>query len=89
VHAAELLRRLRAELKAATFVPQGVREKAIGKASGKIRRLGIPTTADRVVQAVLKLVLEPIFEADFKPCSYDSRGVEPRTRSPRSTSSPA
>ena len=35
--------------------------------------LGIPTIADRVVQASLKLVLEPIFEADFKPCSYGFR----------------
>ena len=37
----------------------------------------VPTTADRVVQAALKLVLEPIFEADFKPCSY---GFRPRRR---------
>ena len=39
----------------------------------KRRRLGIPTVADRVVQASLKLVLEPIFEADFQPCSYGFR----------------
>lgn len=75
--AGELLSGLRAQLKAGQFVPQPVREKAIPKASGKIRRLGIPTTADRVVQAALKLVLEPIFEADFKPCSY---GFRPRRR---------
>ncbi len=75
--AAELLAKLRAELKARRFIPKRVREKAIPKASGKIRRLGIPTTADRVVQASLKLVLEPIFEADFKPCSY---GFRPRRR---------
>ena len=49
----------------------------IPKASGKLRRLGIPTVADRVVQAALKLVLEPIFEADFRPCSY---GFRPRRR---------
>ncbi|SED02468.1 RNA-directed DNA polymerase [Amycolatopsis tolypomycina] len=73
----ELLEELRAELKANRFVPRRVREKAIPKASGKLRRLGIPTTADRVVQAALKLVLEPIFEADFKPCSY---GFRPRRR---------
>ncbi len=72
-----MLDRLRDDLKAGRFVPQRVREKAIPKASGKVRRLGIPTTADRVVQATLKLVLEPIFEADFKPCSY---GFRPRRR---------
>ncbi|WP_328412935.1 group II intron reverse transcriptase/maturase [Nocardia sp. NBC_00403] len=72
-----MLERLRNDLKANRFVPQRVREKAIPKASGKIRRLGIPTTADRVVQAALKLVLEPIFEADFQPCSY---GFRPKRR---------
>ena len=49
----------------------------IPKAGGKLRRLGIPTVADRVVQASLKLVLEPIFEADFLPCSY---GFRPKRR---------
>jgi RNA-directed DNA polymerase len=58
--AAALLDRLRDELKAGRFAPQRVREKTIPKANGKIRSLGIPTTADRIVQASLKLVLEPI-----------------------------
>ena len=49
----------------------------IPKTGGKLRRLGIPTVRDRVVQAALKLVLEPIFEADFQPCSY---GFRPRRR---------
>jgi RNA-directed DNA polymerase len=75
--AGRLLGQLRDDLKAGRFVPQRVREKAIPKASGKLRRLGIATTADRVVQASLKLVLEPIFEADFHPCSY---GFRPKRR---------
>jgi RNA-directed DNA polymerase len=75
--AAGLLGRLREDLKAGRFVPQRVREKTIPKTGGKIRSLGIPTTADRVVQASLKLVLEPIFEADFQPCSY---GFRPKRR---------
>src|SRR5262249_54219821 len=41
--------------------------------SGKLQKLGIPTVADRVVQAAVKAVLEPIFEADFLPCSYGFR----------------
>ena len=45
----------------------------IPKASGKLRALGIPTVTDRVVQAALKMVLEPIFEADFQPVSYGFR----------------
>ncbi len=75
--AEELLMGLRDDLKARRFVPQRVRQKTIPKASGKVRSLGIPTVADRVVQASLKLVLEPIFEADFKPCSY---GFRPKRR---------
>jgi RNA-directed DNA polymerase len=64
---------VRAQLKAGTFRPQPVRERMIPKSGGKLRRLGIPTVTDRVVQAALKLVLEPIFEADFRPCSYGFR----------------
>jgi RNA-directed DNA polymerase len=69
----KLLSGLRDALKARQFTPVPVREKMIPKAKGKLRRLGIPTAADRVVQASLKLVLEPIFEADFLPCSYGFR----------------
>jgi RNA-directed DNA polymerase len=70
---------LRVQLKAGVFRPLPVREKVIPKpgGSGKVRRLGIPVIADRVVQAALKLVLEPIFEADFLPVSY---GFRPRRR---------
>lgn len=68
---------LRADLKARRFEPLPVRERMIPKTGGKLRRLGIPATRDRVVQASLKLVLEPIFEADFQPCSY---GFRPRRR---------
>jgi RNA-directed DNA polymerase len=71
------LTELRASLKARTFRPLAVRERMIPKAGGKFRRLGIPTVRDRVVQAALKLVLEPIFEADFHPASY---GFRPRRR---------
>jgi RNA-directed DNA polymerase len=60
---------LRAQLKQGTFRPLPVRERTIPKpgGSGKVRSLGIPTVADRVVQAALKLVLEPISETDFRP----------------------
>ena len=71
------LDRLRAALKDRSFRPLPVRERMIPKAGGKKRRLGIATIADRVVQASLKLVLEPIFEADFLPCSY---GFRPKRR---------
>jgi RNA-directed DNA polymerase len=66
---------LRAQLKSGTFGPLPVRERMIPKPGGseKLRRLGIPTVADRVVQAALKLVLEPIFEAGFVPVSYGFR----------------
>jgi RNA-directed DNA polymerase len=64
---------LRSSLKDRSFMPLPVRERMIPKAGGKMRRLGIATITDRVVQASLKLVLEPIFEADFLPCSYGFR----------------
>lgn len=67
------LQDVRDQLRSRTFTPVPVRERMIPKASGKLRRLGIPTVADRVVQASLKLVLEPIFEQDFLPCSYGFR----------------
>lgn len=73
-----LLSKVRTELKDRSFRPDMVREKLIPKpGTAKMRRLGIPTTADRIVQAALKLVLEPIFEANFQPCSY---GFRPRRR---------
>jgi RNA-directed DNA polymerase len=75
--AAELLAALREQLKAQQFVPMPARERMIPKAGGKLRRLGIATVADRTAQAALKLVLEPIFEADFHPCSY---GFRPKRR---------
>jgi RNA-directed DNA polymerase len=67
------LGQIRDSLKAGEFVPVQVRRVSIPKAGGKFRQLGIPTVADRVVQASLKAVLEPIFEADFSPCSYGFR----------------
>jgi RNA-directed DNA polymerase len=72
------LTELRDDLKARRFQPLPVRERIIPKPGSLVgRRLGIPTARDRTVQAALKLVLEPIFEADFKPCSY---GFRPKRR---------
>src|SRR2546423_1310794 len=75
----EFLARWRDSLKSGGYRPAEVRQVMIPKGkSGKFRKLGIPTVTDRVVQASLKAVLEPIFEADFKPCSY---GFRPKRRS--------
>jgi RNA-directed DNA polymerase len=65
---------LREQLRTRTFMPLPVRERMIPKpGTSNKRRLGIPVIADRVVQAALKLVMEPIFEAGFQPCSYGFR----------------
>lgn len=68
---------LRNSIKDRSFCPLPVRERMIPKPGGKQRRLGIATVRDRVVQASLKLVLEPVFEADFLPCSYGFRPNPP------------
>jgi len=69
----QFLTGLRGELRSGTFRPLPVRERLIPKRDGRMRRLGIPTLKDRVVQMALKLVLEPIFESGFYPSSYAYR----------------
>jgi len=71
--AGEFLSGLREDLKARRFTPVRVRETMIPKANGKLRPLGIPTIRDRVVQMATLLIIEPIFEADFRDCSYGFR----------------
>ena len=68
-----VLAKLREELKEGTYRPLPARERLIPKRSGKLRSLGISALRDRIVQTAAKLVLEPIFEADFCPTSYGFR----------------
>jgi RNA-directed DNA polymerase len=70
-----LLGELQADLHAGRYRPQPLLRREIPKPQGGVRPLGIPTVRDRVVQQAARLVLEPIFEADFLPVSY---GYRPR-----------
>ena len=67
------LQQIRDELVSNTYRPMRARKKEIPKDGGKVRVLSIPSIRDRVVQGALKLILEPIFEADFQPGSYGYR----------------
>jgi RNA-directed DNA polymerase len=69
----EWLSGVREELRAKTYQPRAVRRVMIPKPGGGERPLGIPTIRDRVVQTAAKLLLEPIFEADFDPNAYGYR----------------
>jgi len=67
------LDQIRDELIERTYVPLRARRQEIPKDGGKVRVLSIPAIRDRVVQGALKLILEPVFEADFQPGSYGYR----------------
>jgi len=70
-----LLEQIRDELTGRTYQPLPARRQEIPKDGGKVRVLSIPAIRDRVVQGALKLILEPVFEADFQPGSF---GYRPR-----------
>ena len=71
--AARYIEQIRNELIGRTYVPMRARKREIPKDGNRVRVLSIPAIRDRVVQGALKLILEPIFEADFQPGSYGYR----------------
>lgn len=71
--AKEFIDEIQTELKRRTYRPNKLKEVQIPKTTGKMRTLRIPTIKDRVVQTAMKLIIEPIFEADFEETSYGYR----------------